>query len=203
MNTISFLLAGVGGQGTILASDILAAVGLRVGHDVKKSEVHGMAQRGGSVTTYVRWADTVHSPLIGPGEADYMLAFEKLEALRYVEMVRPGGVVLVNDYTISPLSVTSGNDSYPSDEQSRATLAAATGQVHFIPAMALAEGLGNPRVNNVVLLGALSHFLDSVPVDAWLQALRERVPARLAELNERAFLLGRDHMGRSEQGEKK
>ena len=201
MNTISFLLAGVGGQGTILASDILAAVGLRAGHDVKKSEVHGMAQRGGSVTTYVRWADTVHSPLIGPGEADYMLAFEKLEALRYVQMVRPGGVVLVNDYTISPLSVTSGNDSYPADQQVRATLAAATERIHFVPAMTLAEDLGNPRVNNVVLLGALSHFLSEVPVEVWLQALRERVPAKLVELNERAFLLGRSQFGRSEKEE--
>lgn len=199
MNTISFLLAGVGGQGTILASDVLAAVGLRAGHDVKKSEVHGMAQRGGSVTTYVRWADTVHSPLIGRGEVDYMLAFEKLEALRYVEMIRPGGIVLVNDYSISPLSVTSGNDSYPTDELVRRTLAAATDQVHLIPAMTLAESLGNPRVNNVVLLGALSHFLGNVPGEIWLQALRERVPSKLTGLNERAFLLGRSQFGRSEQ----
>jgi indolepyruvate ferredoxin oxidoreductase beta subunit len=201
MNTISFLLAGVGGQGTILASDVLAAVGLLAGHDVKKSEVHGMAQRGGSVTTYVRWADTVHSPLIGPGEADYMLAFEKLEALRYVEMMRPGGVVLVNDYTISPLSVTSGSDSYPADLLVRTALAAATDQAYLIPAMTLAEGLGNPRVNNVVLLGALSCFLADVPVEVWLQALRERVPSKLAELNERAFLLGRSQFSRSETGE--
>lgn len=195
MKTLSFLLAGVGGQGTILASDVLAAVGLHAGHDVKKSEVHGMAQRGGSVTTYVRWADTVYSPLIGPGEADYMLAFEKLEALRYVEMTRPGGVVLVNDYVISPLSVTSGTDTYPADQQIMAILAAASDQVHFVPAMTLAESLGNPRVNNVVLLGALSHFLREVPVEAWLQALRERVPSRLVELNERAFLLGRSQFG--------
>lgn len=199
MNAISFLLAGVGGQGTILASDVLAAVGLRAGLDVKKSEVHGMAQRGGSVTTYVRWADTVHSPLIGPGEADYMLAFEKLEALRYVEMVRPGGVVLVNDYAISPLSVTSGNDSYPTDQQVLTTLAAASDRVHFVPAMALAESLGNPRVNNVVLLGTLSHFLADVPVAVWLEALRERVPSKLVELNERAFLLGRSQFGQREQ----
>lgn len=200
MKTISFLLAGVGGQGTILASDVLAAVGLRVGHDVKKSEVHGMAQRGGSVTTFVRWADMVHSPLIGPGEADYMLAFEKLEALRYVQMVCPGGVVLINDHTIAPLSVTSGNDSYPTDQQVRTVLAAASERVFFVPAMALAESLGNPRVNNVVLLGALSHFLGDVPEEAWLQALQERVPARLVELNERAFLLGRSQCSERDQG---
>jgi len=200
MKTLSFLLAGVGGQGTILASDVLAAVGLHAGHDVKKSEVHGMAQRGGSVTTYVRWADTVYSPLIGPGEADYVLAFEKLEVLRYVEMISPGGVVLVNDYVISPLSVTSGTDSYPTDQQILTILAAASDQVHFVPAMALAESLGNPRVNNVVLLGALSHFLGDVPVEAWLQALRERVPPRLVELNERAFLLGRSQFGGNDPG---
>ncbi len=194
MTAISFVLAGVGGQGTILASDVLAAVGLAAGHDVKKSEVHGMAQRGGSVTTYVRWADTVYSPLIGPGEADFMLSFEKLEALRYVDLVRPGGTVLVNNYAISPLSVSSGNDSYPLDERIKAVLGAVTEHVFLVPATALAEGLGNVRVNNVVLLGALSYFLSDVPVNAWVQALRERVPARFAELNERAFLLGRDQM---------
>jgi indolepyruvate ferredoxin oxidoreductase beta subunit len=194
VTAISFVLAGVGGQGTILASDVLAAVGLAAGHDVKKSEVHGMAQRGGSVTTYVRWADTVYSPLIGPGEADFMLSFEKLEALRYVDLVRPGGTVLVNNYAISPLSVSSGNDSYPLDERIKAVLGAVTEHVFLVPATALAEGLGNVRVNNVVLLGALSYFLSDVPVNAWVQALRERVPARFAELNERAFLLGRDQM---------
>ena len=194
MVRVSFLLAGVGGQGTILASDVLAAVGLHAGHDVKKSEVHGMAQRGGSVTTSVVWADTVYSPLIGPGEADFFLALEKLEALRYAEMVRPGGVIVVNDYGIPPLSVSSGDDRYPDDQRIRAVLSSVTPNYYLFPANALAESLGNVRTNNVVLLGALSQWLPDVPLPAWLEAIRERVPARLVNLNEQAFLAGREEM---------
>jgi len=194
MKSINFLLAGVGGQGTILASDVLAAVGLRSGQDVKKSEVHGMAQRGGSVTTYVRWGDKVHSPLIGLGEADFYLAFEKLEALRYIEMLRPGGTVLINDYTISPLSVSSGSDVYPDDERVKAVIGAVTPHLFLVPAAALAESLGNARVNNVVLLGALSYFVPDVPATMWVEAIRERVPVKFADLNERAFVLGQEAM---------
>ncbi len=199
---VNFLLAGVGGQGTILASDVLAAVGLQMGLDVKKSEVHGMAQRGGSVTSHVRWAAKVYSPLIGLGEADVFLAFEKLETLRHVEMLRPGALVLVNDYVISPLSVSSGNDQYPDDARIRAVLGSITSNYHWVPGVALAESLGNARANNVVLLGALSHFFQDVNtgregqrhLEAWLEAVRERVPARFVDLNERAFLAGRETM---------
>jgi len=194
MKNLNFLLAGVGGQGTILASDVLAAVGLRSGQDVKKSEVHGMAQRGGSVTTYVRWGERVYSPLIGLGEADFFLAFEKLETLRYVEMLRPGGTVLVNDYTISPLSVSSGGDKYPDDRRIQSIIAAVTPHLHLVPATALAESLGNARVNNVVLLGALSYFIADVSAALWVEAIRERVPQKFADLNERAFVLGREAM---------
>jgi len=194
MKPINFLLAGVGGQGTILASDVLAAIGLSIGQDVKKSEVHGMAQRGGSVTTFVRWGDKVYSPLIGPGEADFFLAFEKLEALRYAEMLRPGGIVLVNDYTIAPLSVSSGGDVYPDDERIKTVLGAATSSLYLVPATTLAESLGNARVNNVVLLGALAHLIPQAPEEAWLDAIRERVPARFVALNERAFAAGKQAM---------
>ena len=196
MTKIDFLLAGVGGQGTILASDLLSSVGLGVGHDVKKSEVHGMAQRGGSVTSHVRWGDKVYSPLIGRGEADFFLAFEKLEAVRHIEMLRPRGVVLVNDYAISPLSVSSGDDEYPDDERIKAVLAAATPNYYWVPGMRLAEELGNARVNNVVMLGSLSHFLPDVPLEAWLEAIRGRVPPRFIELNRRAFLVGRETAGK-------
>lgn len=189
---LNFLLAGVGGQGIILAGDVLAAVGLRVWHDVKKSEVHGMAQRGGSVTTYVRWGETVYSPLIGPGEADFFLAFEKLECLRYIEMLRPGGIVLVNDYALPPLSVSSGDDEYPTDERIQAILRSVTPNYYLLPAITLAEKLGNTRVNNVVLLGSLSHWLPDVPLETWREAIRERVPPRFADLNQRAFLRGRE-----------
>lgn len=194
MRKVNFLLAGVGGQGTILASDVLAAVGLQMGFDVKKSEVHGMAQRGGSVTSHVRWAAKVYSPLIGLGEADVFVSFEKLETLRHVEMLRPGALVLVNDYVISPLSVSSGSDQYPDDERIRAVLGCITSNYHWVSGVALAESLGNARANNVVLLGALSHFFGDVETEAWLNAVRERVPAKFVDLNERAFLAGREAM---------
>jgi indolepyruvate ferredoxin oxidoreductase, beta subunit len=189
-----FVLVGVGGQGTILASDVLAAVGIQVGYDVKKSEVHGMAQRGGSVVSLVRWADEVHSPLIGNGQADYLLAFEKLEVLRYTEMLRPGGTVLINDYAIAPLSVSSGKDEYPSDERLLFLVRQMTPHAYLVPAAVSADALGNARVNNVVLIGALSQFLANVPTPVWVQAIRERVPARLADLNQKAFIAGQELM---------
>jgi indolepyruvate ferredoxin oxidoreductase beta subunit len=194
MTKVDFVLAGVGGQGTILASDVLAAVGLSTGHDVKKSEVHGMAQRGGSVTTYVRWGEKVYSPLIGPGEADYLLAFEKLEALRHIELLRPGGIALVNDYAVPPLSVSSGSDEYPNDERIMRIVGAVTPNYYLVPAITLAEGLGNPRVNNVVLLGSLSYWLQDVPLPVWLETIRQRVPPKFTELNEQAFSAGKEAM---------
>ena len=105
-SVLDFLLAGVGGQGTLLAADILALLGMQIGCDVKKSELHGMSQRGGSVVSHVRWAEHVYSPLIAPGAADFVVAFERLEALRYLGMIKEGGTLLVNDHRIVPLSVT-------------------------------------------------------------------------------------------------
>jgi len=192
MKTLNFLVVGVGGQGALLASNVLADVGVRAGYDVKKSEVHGMAQRGGSVTTTVRWGEVVYSPLIGPGEADYLLSLEKLEALRYVGMLRPGGTVIVGDLGIPPLSVSSGNDVYPDDEQVRRALSQVTDEYYLIPSVRLAEELGNARAHNVVLLGTFSTFLDDIPPDVWLQSVEERVPKRFVELNQRAFQVGRE-----------
>jgi indolepyruvate ferredoxin oxidoreductase, beta subunit len=186
-----FLLAGVGGQGTLLASDVLVEVGSRDGYEAKKSEIHGMAQRGGSVTSHVRWGEKVYSPFIGKGEADYFLAFEKLEAIRQVEAVRPGGIIIVNDYRIAPVSVSSGGAEYPSDERIRQALMSVSSEVHFVPGVTLAEEVGNARTSNVVLLGALSQFLD-VPADVWLEVLAARVPQRFVDLNKAAFLRGRD-----------
>jgi indolepyruvate ferredoxin oxidoreductase beta subunit len=111
--TINFLLAGVGGQGTILASDVLVNVGLSAGYQAKQAEVHGMSQRGGSVTSFVRWGEVVHSPLVGAGEVDVLLAFEKLEALRTLNQLRPGGVALINNQAIEPLTVISGDGIFP------------------------------------------------------------------------------------------
>jgi indolepyruvate ferredoxin oxidoreductase, beta subunit len=189
----NILLVGVGGQGTLLAADVVALVGMEIGLDVKKSEVHGMAQRGGSVTSHVRWGERVHSPLIPIGEVDYFIAFERLEALRYVDTLSPEAVALVNDYRISPVGVSSGDGVYPSQEDQDAIYGPFIERVHYVPAIDLAQELGNPRVNNVVMLGALSALLD-VPEDVWLNVIHERVPERYIALNERAFAVGREHM---------
>ncbi|MGC8838899.1 MAG: indolepyruvate oxidoreductase subunit beta [Anaerolineae bacterium] len=191
MRDINFLLVGVGGQGTILASNVLADVGLEAGYDVKKAEVHGMAQRGGSVVSHVRWGKAVRSPIIGAGEADVLLAFEKLEAVRYAEHLRRGGLALVSDHTIPPVSVSSGNDVYPSDEKVRSVLQAVTDDVRFVPAVATAQALGNARVHNIVLLGVLSQHLE-VPVDLWERVIAAWVPERHRDLNLRAFRQGRE-----------
>jgi len=185
-----FLLVGVGGQGTLLVSDVIAATGLAAGYDVKKSEVHGMAQRGGSVTSHVRWADQVFSPLIGRGEADLMLAFEKLEAVRFAGHMRPNATFVISDYAIPPVSVNTGDERYPGDEELRRALAAVSPHVYFLPALELAAGLGNPRVSNIVLLGALSGLV-AVDEALWLAAIGERVPGRTREINRIAFLTGR------------
>lgn len=191
-DSYSFLLAGVGGQGTILASNVLAEVALAAGFDVKKSEVHGMAQRGGSVNTHVRWdVRRVYSPLVGLGEADILLAFEEAEALRYVEYLRPGGVAIVNQHTIEPITVTSGGAHYPTEDALRAVYASVTDRLHIVAGTAIAQNLGNTRAANVVLLGALSTFLD-VPQETWLQIIEARVPPKYVELNRQAFMQGRE-----------
>ena len=195
MNNVSFLLCGVGGQGTILASDVLTQVGVQAGYDAKKAEVHGMAQRGGSVTSHVRWAEKVYSPLIAKCEVDVLVAFEKLEALRHIEFLRPGGTVVVNDHEIIPITVTSGGAEYPDDEHIRSVLAQVTGDVRWVDGITIAEELGNVRVANVVLLGALSTLLD-VPESIWLEVIEKRVPARYVELNRSAFRRGREAVSR-------
>jgi indolepyruvate ferredoxin oxidoreductase beta subunit len=186
----NFLLAGVGGQGTILASDVLAEVGLAAGFDVKKSEVHGMAQRGGSVNTHVRWdKDRVNSPLIGRGEADILLVFEEAEALRYADFLRRGGIAVVNRQTIEPITVTSGGAHYPTEEELKAVYRELTSRLYVLDGAAIAQELGNARAANVVLLGALATFLD-VPQETWLQVIEGRVPAKYVEINRKAFLRG-------------
>ncbi len=191
--TTNFLLTGVGGQGTLLAADVVSLVGMQLGLDVKKSEVHGMAQRGGSVISHVRWGERVLSPLIAAGEVDYLIAFERLEALRYATLVRPKGVVLVNDYRIAPVSVSSGNDAYP-DAAAELNAYGDALQVYYVPAIEIAQSLGQSRVNNVVMLGALSYFLPA-PQEVWLEVISGRVPERTIALNREAFIAGRDCMG--------
>lgn len=188
---INFVLVGVGGQGTILASDVLAELGLRLGYDVKKAEVHGMSQRGGSVTSHLRWGPRVFSPIIPRGEADILLAFEKLEAARFIGQLKPGGLALVNEYAIEPLSVQTSGVPYPADDDLRERLARTTSRVYWVKGIEIAEGLGNPRTANVVLLGALSALLD-IELDQWDAVLEMRIPAKHLELNRQAFRAGRE-----------
>jgi indolepyruvate ferredoxin oxidoreductase beta subunit len=192
MKDSSFLLTGVGGQGTLLASNVLARVGVRAGFDVKKAEVHGMAQRGGSVSSQIRWGQKIHSPLIEQGEVDCLVAFEKLEALRYVSLLRPGGTVIVGDMRIPPLSVSSGKDVYPDDEEMRRTIGQVTTDLRFVPSTRLAEQAGNVRAHNIVVLGALSRLLDHVQLETWQEVIAESVPTRYVDVNLRAFQMGRE-----------
>lgn len=189
--TINFLLAGVGGQGTLLASDILAEVGLHVGYDAKKSEVHGMAQRGGAVVSHVRWGKRVASPLCERGTVDYFVAQEMLESLRWLEYLRPGGTVVLSRQQLPPTSTVFGSDVYPNDDQVIAEVSKLAGKVLALDAIGVAEGLGNRRIANSVLLGALSSELDLDP-EAWITVIESKVPQRHKEANRKAFLAGRE-----------
>jgi indolepyruvate ferredoxin oxidoreductase beta subunit len=187
---INFLFVGVGGQGILTASDIAAEVGLEAGYDAKKSEVHGFSQRGGVVESHVRWGDAVAAPLAEKGSVDFLIATEMLEAARWVEWLRPDGAVLINRQRILPMSVTVGEATYPSDEEILAVVYARTDDVTVVEGLTAAERLGNPRLANTVLLGALSVRLD-VPSETWLAVVEQRVPPRYTELNREAFWEGR------------
>jgi indolepyruvate ferredoxin oxidoreductase beta subunit len=192
MKNINFLVVGVGGQGTILASNILAEVGFEVGYDVKKAEVHGMSQRGGSVNSHVRWGQKVYSPVIGEGEVDFLLSFERLETLRYLRMLRETSTILMGDIIIPPLTVSSGNDKYPSEEIIKEAVFEFTNKFIFIPTRMLAEDSGTTRAHNVVLLGALSKQIGNVCLDKWMKAIDTYVPQRYRSINKKAFQLGRE-----------
>ena len=190
MDKLNFMIRGVGGQGTILSSDILAAVGVSAGYAVKKSDILGLAVRGGSVLGHIRWGDEVHSPVVPEGRVDYLVAFEILEGMRGLNQVRPGGTVLLNQQEIHPASVSSGDGIYPGEGEVQKALEATTDNVFRVPGLQMAQQLGNTKVLNVVLLGALSRLL---PVEAgiWEAVLEERVPGRFTELNLKAFHAGR------------
>jgi indolepyruvate ferredoxin oxidoreductase beta subunit len=195
MKDLNFLLAGVGGQGTLLASNVVAQVGVEAGLDVKKAEVHGMAQRGGSVNSHVRWGQKLYSPLIGQGEVDYLVALERLESLRYLDMLRPGGTVLIGEMRIPPLTVSSGDDVYPEEDVIRQQVGLKTDRLILIPSLTLAEGAGTARAHNVVVLGALSSLLDDLDPDLWRQVIARRVPQRYVDVNMAAFEAGRQAAG--------
>lgn len=190
IDELSIALVGVGGQGTILASDILAELGLKLGHDVKKAEVHGMSQRGGSVVSHVRWGPSVFSSIIPKGGADLLVAFEKMEAVRYAELLGPQGVVIINDHAIEPLTVITGGGHYPTDDEIAQLFAGAGQRAYWIDGVGIATRLGNKNAANVVLLGALSDLV-GLPEQEWDSVLAARVPPKHLDLNRQAFPAGR------------
>ena len=197
MKPLNFLVTGVGGQGTVVASDVLAAVGLAAGYDVKKSDVLGLAIRGGSVISHVRWADRVESPIIPEGHVDILLAFEYLEALRWLEQLGPGGTILVNEQRIFPVIVSSGRAEYPSIEACHRAMLDCTPNVYAVPGLKISQEIGNTKTLNIALLGALSGLTEIDP-EVWLSVIRDRVPKRTIAINETAFLRGRDALSASQ-----
>lgn len=190
IDKLDVLMTGVGGQGIILSSDVLAEAALAAGYDVKKTDVHGMAQRGGAVTSHVRIGLKVASPLIEEGQADILLAFEKLEAVRWTAFLKPGAIAVVNDHALPPLSVAIGHEAYPTDTSIVDTIKQRATEVHVIPATKLASDLGDVRTLNIVMIGCLSVFLP-FDLELWQNAVARLVPPKVKELNLSAFNLGR------------
>jgi indolepyruvate ferredoxin oxidoreductase, beta subunit len=186
--TKSIVLVGVGGQGILLASEILAQAAMLEGYEVKTNEVHGMAQRGGSVVAQVRYGPEVHSPLVARGSAQVLGALEQIEALRFADFLKPGGLAVVNAQAIVPVSTSSEAARYPADVESR--LRSAFPRLAFIRAAETATALGNVQATNIVVLGAVSKGLD-LPEKAWQEAIAASVKEKFLELNKRAFQKGR------------
>lgn len=186
--TKSIILVGVGGQGAILVSKVLTAGLVKAGFDVKMSEVHGMAQRGGSVSTQVRFGEKVYSPIIGLGQADILVAFEKMEAVRYAAFLKPNGIAIINDHAIVPMSVAAGQAQYPEGTVQAMQKAFET---VVVDASGIAEELGNPRCQNIVLFGAMTKALKLDQVD-WEEILRETLSPKILDINLTAFQKGRE-----------
>jgi len=190
MEKLDLLVTGAGGQGIILASDIIGEVAIASGYDVKKTDTIGMAQRGGSVLSNVRIAPKVWSPLIKRGEGDLLLGLEKLEAARWAHYLRPGGIAIVNDHALPPLSVSLGKSRYPSDEEILDILKQRTERVYFLEGTRRAQELGNIRTLNIFMLGCISLFMP-FEMETWKESISRHLPANLREINLTAFERGR------------
>lgn len=191
MEIKNIICAGVGGQGILFASKIISEAAFSFGFDVKNNEVHGMAQRGGSVICQVRYGEKVFSPLIQRGEADILIGLEKLETMRFGDYLKENGICLVSDLCIMPPSVSSGIAEYPTDID--ALLRKYFKNLHIIPADKIAESAGNKKASNTVMLGALSHFLD-FPEEIWMSVLAKILKGKHVDLNRKAFLEGRNYV---------
>jgi indolepyruvate ferredoxin oxidoreductase beta subunit len=190
----SIVMVGVGGQGILLATQITARAALLSGHDVKTNEVHGMAQRGGSVVAQLRFGPKVFSPLVPEGTARVLASLERIEGLRFARYLAPGGLAVVSSQAIIPVTVSTGQASYPADGEAR--LRAAFPRLAYIDAVGAAEALGNQRVANIILVGALSTALD-LPMGSWAEAIAQCVKPAFRDLNQRAFDEGRKLAGRN------
>ncbi len=190
MKKLNLLITGVGGQGNILASDIISEVAIDAGFDVKKTDTLGMAQRGGSVVSNVRIARQVYSPLIKEGEVDILLAFEKLEAARWANYLHQGGIAIINNQALPPLAVILGNEQYPSDEKIISLLRQQTDRIYLVEGTRRARELGNIRTLNIFMLGCISLFLP-FRVRSWKFSLSQHLPASLQQINLTAFDQGR------------
>lgn len=184
--TKNIMIVGVGGQGTLLTSRILGKLATRAGYDAKLSEVHGMAQRGGSVVTFVRYGDNVAEPIVEEGQADVLIAFERLEALRYIHFLKKDGSVIVNDWRIDPITVVTGVAQYPENiirtlKEKRNTI--------VVEATEEAKKLGAPRTFNVIVLGAAAKYM-GFDKDEWLDVIETTVPPKTIEINKKAFEIG-------------
>ncbi len=187
METKGIVICGVGGQGSLLASKLLGRVLANEGYDIKVSEVHGMSQRGGSVITYVRFGEKVYSPVIQTGEADYIISFERIEAARWVSLLKQDGVLITNTQRIDPMPVIIGAAEYPSEILEE--LKAKNVHLEEMDALALAEQAGSARAVNIVLMGQLAkHF--HIDYEKWITALEQLVKPQFIEMNKKAFALG-------------
>jgi indolepyruvate ferredoxin oxidoreductase beta subunit len=187
MDTVNILICGVGGQGVLLAGDIIAEAAIASGFDAKKSEVHGMAQRGGSVVSHVRFGDKVNSPLIREGAADVILSFEEMETARYLHFLKQGGWLIINRQQVIPMTVATGAADYPADIVER--IGQQIKNLMLCPGIELAEKAGSAKAVNTVLLGALARKLD-LKSEKWLEVISRRVPPKTVEMNKKSFELG-------------
>ncbi len=190
MKKLDLLITGAGGQGIILASDIIGETAIAAGYDVKKTDTIGIAQRGGSVISNVRIARQVRSPLIKQGEVDLLLALEKLEAARWAYYLRPGGIAILNNHALPPLAVSLGNERYPGDEEIHDIIKQRTDRIYFIEGTRRARELGNIRTLNMFMLGCASLFMP-FPVRVWQDSISQRLPPNIRQINITAFNQGR------------
>jgi indolepyruvate ferredoxin oxidoreductase beta subunit len=193
MKTVGMLVTGVGGQGIILASDIIGEAAINSGYDVKKTDTLGMAQRGGSVLSHVRMGQKIWSPLVREGEVDLLLAFEKLEAARWANYLHHDSIVIINHYAQPPLAVNLGYEKYPDDETIKILLNRRTEYVYYVEGNAEASKAGDSRALNTYMLGCASCFLP-LDIHAWEETITQRVPARFKQINMTAFEAGRKEL---------